>query len=68
MLGHWTFFLILKGHHIGFYKKLFAATSAQIIGNVRKNYEALQIVYEVLHCLALIVLALESVQHIIVWR
>jgi hypothetical protein len=42
-------FLILKGHHLGFYIKPFAATWAQIIGNVRKNCEALQIVYEVLH-------------------
>jgi hypothetical protein len=42
-------FLILKEHHLGFYKIRFAATWAQIIGNVRKNCEALQIVYEVLH-------------------
>ncbi len=32
-----------------FTKKRFAATWAQIIGNVRKKCEVLQIVYEVLH-------------------
>jgi hypothetical protein len=26
VLGRWTFFLILKEHHLGFYKKRFAAT------------------------------------------
>jgi hypothetical protein len=44
VLGRWTFFFNFKGHHLGFCKKHFAATWAQIIGNVRKNCEALQIV------------------------
>jgi hypothetical protein len=26
VLGRWTFFLILKGHHLEFHKKRFAAT------------------------------------------
>jgi hypothetical protein len=37
VLGRWAFFLILKGHHLEFRKKVFAATLAQIIGNVGKN-------------------------------
>ncbi len=57
VVGH--SFLILNRHHLRFYKKYFSATCAEIIGNVRKNCEALQIVYEVL--------ALESVQHFMVW-
>ncbi len=31
VLGRWTFFLTLKGHHLGFYKKHFAASWVQFI-------------------------------------
>ncbi len=34
--GHYS--LTLKGHHLVFCIKRFAATCAQIIGNVRKNW------------------------------
>jgi hypothetical protein len=34
VLGRWTLFLILKGHFLVFHIKRFAATLAQIIGNV----------------------------------
>ncbi len=41
MLQYWGaghYFLILKGHHLVFRIKRFAATLAQIIGNVGKNW------------------------------
>jgi hypothetical protein len=41
MLQYWGtghYFLILKGHHLVFFIKRFAATSAQVIGNVGKNW------------------------------
>jgi hypothetical protein len=48
-LGRWTFLFYFKGTPSWILQKSFAATLAQIIGNVRKNCKALQIVYLVLH-------------------
>ncbi len=45
VLGRWTFLFYFKGTPSWILQKSFAATLAQIIGNVRKNCEALQIVY-----------------------
>jgi hypothetical protein len=60
VLGCTTVFFIFKGTPSRILqKKRFAATSAEIIGKVRKNCE---VVRSVVHCLAPIVLALESVQ------
>jgi hypothetical protein len=45
VLGLWTFLFYFKGTPSWILQKSFASTLAQIIGNVRKNCEALQIVY-----------------------
>ncbi len=47
VLGWGIFIFILKGYHLGFCKKHFAATWTQIIGNVERIGEMMKMVYRI---------------------
>ncbi len=64
LLERWTFFFTLKGQHLGFCRKRFAATWAQIIGNFRKNWwSAANSLWSAAHFLAPMELAPECASH-----
>jgi hypothetical protein len=63
-----VFFFNFKGTPSWIMQKTLTATKAQILAMWEGISEASQIVCEVLYCLAPMLLALESVQHIMVWR
>jgi hypothetical protein len=48
VLGRWPFFLILKGHHLGFYKNVLTPLEPKLLVMLGRIVK-LQIVYEVLH-------------------